>query len=537
MGISAFRREVHRWLSSVLDTAWRDVESPGPSRLPTDTDPEGTIGARVVDAVEDALGPQPQITQISKGKGKTANIVRQEPLTNDQLDAMYGMGLSLLYRRGVAPQTGAIQPLAHVYADTLTQSAMVGATPKSRPPAKARPAAKAKAAVATRPLIQFVPATIPEEDGDEDGDGASDDAADQADDAADQADDAADQADDAADEAPTVAAQVVDLTQEPPTCAICLSSEGEEIGALQTFGTVCSHKFHMHCIMQWALVSGRGCPVCRQPLCIEGVTGTPPQPIRSNPLHTMQNSAAFREDLLRNTTVTQHFAFLESLGIVDRLPTPVGPGSVLIQREEAEAFAQLWYNNRRIQTSTFFSQFCSHAMLGPTSMPDYWVEARFSERSKTHSQQVTASWNSAFHGSNMSVLLSILKRRCLDTGPRGKVANRHGRKKFFGVFCHKHGTRKKAAHYLRYFQYTGFIAAPLLELKVHNQIACGDQWCCDPADVQIEAVWLHVVPITSVGLHTYYIAASPWQSSFEMRPSFGRITSRYAVEPGGGYIP
>ena len=85
------------------------------------------------------------------------------------------------------------------------------------------------------------------------------------------------------------------------------------------------------------------------------------------------------------------------------------------------------------------------------------------------------------------------------TGPHGKKSNRYGQQVQYGVYCHKHATRKKAANYMKHFQYQGFIAASLLQLKVRRDyIACGDQWCCDPAGVQIESVWIHVVPIRSV---------------------------------------
>ena len=135
----------------------------------------------------------------------------------------------------------------------------------------------------------------------------------------------------------------------------------------------------------------------------------------------------------------------------------------------------------------------------------------------------------AFHGSNMSCLFSILKRGFLDTGPNGKRANRHGNRRQFGVYCHKHGTRRKAANYMKYFQYPGFIAAPLLELKVRNYIACGDQWCSDPSDVQIESVWIHIAPIRSVRLNRYFIVASPWQNSYELQPRFEAARSRYST--------
>ena len=163
-------------------------------------------------------------------------------------------------------------------------------------------------------------------------------------------------------------------------------------------------------------------------------------------------------------------------------------------------------------------------------MATYWMEFRLAESTRVLATERTASWETAFHGSNMSCLYSILRRRFLDTGPNGKISNRHGQRYQYGVYCHKHGTRKKAANYMKYFQYQGFIAAPLLQLKVRNDyIACGDQWCCDPSGVQIESVWIHIVPIRSVALNRYYIVASPWQSSYELCPISGPARSRYSL--------
>ena len=164
-------------------------------------------------------------------------------------------------------------------------------------------------------------------------------------------------------------------------------------------------------------------------------------------------------------------------------------------------------------------------------MVTYWIECMLAETQRVIPTEHTASWQTAFHGSNMSCLYSILRRRFLDTGPNAKRSNRHGQRYQYGVYCHKHGTRKKAANYMKYFQYQGFIAAPLLQLKVQDYIACepGNQWVCDPSRVQIESVWIHIVPIRSVGLNRYYIVASPWQSSYELCPIWGPARARYSL--------
>ena len=172
----------------------------------------------------------------------------------------------------------------------------------------------------------------------------------------------------------------------------------------------------------------------------------------------------------------------------------------------------------------------THLCRDENSMPHYWLECRLAENSRMRLAGNTASCQTAFHGSNMTCLYSILKRGFLDIGPRSKRSNRYGHRQQFGVYCHKHGTRRKAANYMKYFEYRGFIAAPLLELKVRDYIACGDQWFCDPSDVQIESIWIHIVPIRSVGLDHYWIVASPWRSCYELQPRFEPPRSRYSLD-------
>ena len=86
---------------------------------------------------------------------------------------------------------------------------------------------------------------------------------------------------------------------------------------------------------------------------------------------------------------------------------------------------------------------------------------------------------------------------------------------------------------MKYFHYTAMecIVAPMLKLLVHDPVACQDQWCCDPHDVQIETVWFHVVPITSIFVGSNYeIVKSPWQGQYELKPFFGPLTPRYCKD-------
>ena len=337
----------------------------------------------------------------------------------------------------------------------------------------------------------------------------------------------------------TVADELLGLVQEPPTCRICLSPENEVDGPLQVFGVACDHVFHMHCIMNWAQTSARPvCPVCRQSSSLEVRVGTtpatptrPPQSGSIDFASFLITGDAFAWDSLRRSTIEDHISFIARLGLVDRLPTPAhGPGSQLLGPEEAARFAERWFRNRQIAVNGYFRGINRYVSRNEEDMETYWIECKLAETQRLIPPERTASWQTAFHGSNMSCLYSILIRGFLDTGPRAKRSNRHGHKYQYGVYCHKHGTRKKAANYMKYFRYEGIIAAPLFQLKVRDDyIACGDQWVCDPFGVQIESVWIHIVPIRSVGLNRYYIVASPWQSSYELSPITGPALRRYAL--------
>ena len=479
MGIGQFRREVQRWLNGSLFSAQQDAESA--SRMPTDVDPVGTVDGRVVDAVEESL------LESGKGKGKGRaiyDIQPQAPLTDSEMSAMYGLGHRLIRRSLRGGQEITNRPLAHVRPDHARSS-------------------------------------------------------------------------ESAPEAATVAEQVIGIVQEPPTCRICMEPESEVDGPLRRFGAACDHVFHTHCIMRWAQTrnqASQACPVCRQNLTDEALGTDPATPPPTTPLQlatalyrrTIDNVTgdafqvgpdfvsgdAFALDTLRRSTIEEHVSFINELELVDRLPTPVdGPGSELLRSEEAACFAARWFLNRQIDIGDYFDNFnMALTRNEDDNMATYWIEFRLAESTRVIPTEHTASWETAFHGSNMSVLYSIMQRRFLDTGPRGKMSNRHGHSYQYGVYCHKHGTRKKAANYMIYFEYQGFIAAPLLQLKVRDDyIACGDQWCCDPSGVQIESVWIHIVPIRSVGLNRYYIVASPWQSSYELCPISGPARPRYSL--------
>ena len=331
--------------------------------------------------------------------------------------------------------------------------------------------------------------------------------------------------------------------QEEPQCTICLEPASPEAGQLTPFGP-CQHTFHTHCILRWMERLGRTtCPLCRGPLTLESLEFAPSSrsgavgPVTIDLLDdndddddddlavtVIERSAAFSADQIRRTTLEVHCEFLRGLRQVDRLalqfPSPlVGP-------DRAEAFVHRWCLAREIG-GDWWSRTVTRTVSDPNE--HFWVECELADARRHHSAVQTETWHTAFHGSNMSCLRSVLHGGHLLVGPRAKCSTRHGRNRQFGVYSHKHGTRAKAANYLKYFQYpnAGFIAAPLLQLKVRTYIACGDQWCSDPDDVQIVAVWFHIVPMASVGRQRYHILP-PWQPWYELDTIQGPTRRRYS---------
>ena len=111
MGIGQFKREVQRWLNGSLFSAQQDAESE--SRMPTDVDPVGTVDGRVVDAVEESLLPSGSGSRAN-GARATYDIQPQEPLTDSEMSAMYGLGYNLMRRSLRGGQEITNRPLAHV---------------------------------------------------------------------------------------------------------------------------------------------------------------------------------------------------------------------------------------------------------------------------------------------------------------------------------------------------------------------------------------------------------------------------------------
>ncbi|MCS5642196.1 MAG: hypothetical protein NZ807_02910, partial [Dehalococcoidia bacterium] len=253
------------------------------------------------------------------------------------------------------------------------------------------------------------------------------------------------------------------------------------------------------------------------------------------PLHDdsleVASATSYNATQTRSSTLEDHVSFLNGLRVTRRLPMdPQGPQHANITQEGAIAFVQQWMSERSIESNTYFERITPHTFEReiPTST-SYWIECVLSDHSRILSKAHTAAWQTAYHGTNTSCLHAILQRRGVDTGPNGKCSNNYGKRTHFGVYCHKHGTRMKAQFYMNYFQYTGFISAPLLHLRVKDPIACGDQWCCDPVEkTQLDTVWIHIVPNASVyhqpGRYHIY---PRWQADYELAPYTGEFKARY----------
>jgi len=217
----------------------------------------------------------------------------------------------------------------------------------------------------------------------------------------------------------------------------------------------------------------------------------------------------------RLASIAEHAVFLDELGLKDRVV--LNRDFIVSDIAQARSFVDHWLRNRNVAAD--FSELIGHVALSEKNPGSFWIECKLAEHKRVYSDYDTATWHKAYHGTDMSVLLSIIKQGRLETGPRGKKSTRHGRLTQYGVFCHKHGTSGKAANYLQYFQYSGFIAAALFKLSVRGFVACGDQWCCQPQDVQIDSVWIHVVPFEFVGMQRYWIFNENWRPEYELHPA------------------
>ena len=328
-----------------------------------------------------------------------------------------------------------------------------------------------------------------------------------------------------------------DVTQFVEECSICMETASTEYGPLLSVCSVTEHRFHAQCLQIWeeqhvSEVIER-CPICRRP---PPETLLPPPPSTTDVTGStdlqpaLNDSALFVEEAVRNTTLAEHTEFLQTLSQDTRLRSAIHEFHSPFNGAQARAFLTRWLANRQINEGTYFTQIVERTPDFETfDSESYWYECVLAPEVRIHPVSMTASWTKAYHGSNISCLNAILQRGCLDTGPSGKSSNQHERHCQFGVYCHRHTRGAKAMNYMVYFQYVGFIAAPLFQLRVQHGIACGDSWCCDPHDVQIESLWLHIISNNMVYRRPRRYAIYPmWCPFYELRPLSGPLISRYS---------
>ena len=133
----------------------------------------------------------------------------------------------------------------------------------------------------------------------------------------------------------------------------------------------------------------------------------------------------------------------------------------------------------------------------------------------------------AYHGSHLGCLYSILASRgevSFDE-TKYKQANQRTHTQVRGFFCHKHGTRRKAGGYMKYFLVSEhMLVGVLLEMRVpvdhpHIVKCFPDQLCVpDPVkNAELRAVWFHCVSRRHTSTLQYY---GTWEDHKELRPSF-----------------
>jgi hypothetical protein len=91
-----------------------------------------------------------------------------------------------------------------------------------------------------------------------------------------------------------------------------------------------------------------------------------------------------------------------------------------------------------------------------------------------------------------------------------------------GVFAHKHGTRRKARNYMKYFMFPeGFMLSVLLKCKVEDppiRSTCPpDQWILPEDGVQVEVVYFHFVRFEDCTPGNFWTWGL-WEPNHEAKP-------------------
>jgi hypothetical protein len=254
-------------------------------------------------------------------------------------------------------------------------------------------------------------------------------------------------------------------------------------------------------------------------------------------------------DMYPEMNLEEHARHMNSLPVSDRLPAQT-PGYVVggfpeITADDALSFVSFWLSQRQSNVQShesndvilvvntlldlFHRPVVSERNAGDapvvgyssSSTGDFSVSLELAESFRIHLPEVTNHWDEAYHGGHMGGLYSILENRRLEAGPRTKRGRRG--QDLHGVYCHKHGTRRKCGSYMTYFQFPGFLAAPLYELRVcpNARRTAGDQWCVPADKVQITKLWVHVVKNACVRPGELW-AGPEWSQGYEFKPHWMR---------------
>ena len=501
MPFGVFRNTIQSWLAALNQRAVADVDEDVAARTPLHEEEAGVVASRELERINDETGfDVDSVDSLNEMVRVPAGaIVRQPALSNAELRATYGIGHALLL--GSLDPSGSIPlnltPLVNVGGQgwnrglgrrsvtVLASSGTNSQSSRSRS-SQVAPSASSSANSVVDPQV-----------------------------------------------APSASSGLEDLvaaaldTPADVTCIICQGTHGDDNEQLVRL--VCGHEFHELCIVQWE--ETRRNPVC--PVCRRGVYRVPVGPLPSQAAIVEVPLEMSR--LYRTRDFHDYAELIAGLEWTDRLdPSSVLGGFPEMTSDDAFNFVEQWLGNRTVldggRTSTLlqlFSPLRVHTatagdvgVIGGVGNPhDFWVVADWHKASSSSISDRISTWDVAYHASHMGCFYAITVNGRLEAGYRSKRA-RNG-EQAFGVFCHKHGTRRKCQSYLGHFQFHGFVAAPLFELRVDpsRRRTCGDQWCCPPDAVQIKRVWFHIVPNTSVGMNKFWLIKH-WRPEYELYPSF-----------------
>ena len=482
IGIGRFRSTLTQWVNRAQRHADRDLDEP--SRGPLESDAPSTVDTCTLDSLQNALANDPDPEAQSENAAASTRpivhirpppparrptlrhtaIVEQASLTDGEMRALYGMGHRVMMQ--------------------MSGGAIAGGQPLTVDVGTGR-----------RQGIRETEAATPEEV-----------------------------------DAEAVVAALAVADNADLQCGICLDGDTAELGTLMRLS--CGHRFHEFCITGWEETHrNTTCPHCRGPIEREVPGRAGELPAWAQELF---NGLRFGDDRRRPaTSVESYRTFIGGLAKSNRLtPGAVLGGFPTITQYIALTFARTWLQQRPCQKmgvgsllelfgglDCFPSSHEGAEAVQAGAGTEYFIKGNLKPEHRAIPDERTAEWDVAYHGSHLGAVYCILDKHGLQSGPN-KKNNKRG-KKVPGVYCHKHGTRRKCAGYMTYFQFPGLVAAAMFELRVcpASRRTCGDQWACPPDKVQITNVWFHIVPNEEVVPALRLNIAPAWELAFELNPN------------------